>query len=148
MSTLPKRPYLIDILDRELMGVLRKDGRASISKLADILGVSRGTIQNRLDRLVSSGAISGFTIRAHEELETNVVKAIMMIEVVGKSTTQAISKLRSIPQLERLHTTNGAWDLVAEIKTQNLSEFDSVLRDVRSIDYVASSETSILLTSV
>ncbi len=114
-----------------------------------MLHVSRGTVQNRLDRLISSGAILGFTIRAHDELETDLIKAIMMIEVVGKSTAQVISKLRGIPQLEKLHTTNGAWDLVANIKTSNLLEFDRVLRDVRTIDGgVLNSETSILLSSI
>jgi DNA-binding Lrp family transcriptional regulator len=143
-----KHVYLYDSVDKALIAILRADARASISKLAKLLHVSRGTVQNRLDRLISSGAILGFTIRAHDELETDVVKAIMMIEVVGKSTTQVISKLRGIPQLSKLHTTNGSWDLVADIKTSNLLEFDRILREVREIDGVLNSETSILLSSV
>jgi DNA-binding Lrp family transcriptional regulator len=143
-----KRVYLYDSVDKQLIAILRTDARASISKLAKLLHVSRGTVQNRLDRLIASSAILGFTIRAHDELETDVVKAIMMIEVVGKSTTQVINKLHGIPQLQTLHTTNGTWDLVAEIKTSNLLEFDRVLRDVRTIDGVLNSETSILLSSV
>lgn len=147
MSSQKGVPYLHDSLDRQLLALLRSDGRASISQLAAELKVSRGTVQNRLDRLVSSGAILGFTVRAHEEIESNVVRAIMMIEVVGKSTAQVIQKLKGIPQLQKLHTTNGAWDLVAEIVAGNLVEFDHVLRDVRLIDGVLNSETSILLTS-
>jgi len=143
-----KHVYLYDSVDKALIAILRADARASISKLAKLLQVSRGTVQNRLDRLISSGAILGFTIRAHDELETDVIKAIMMIEVVGKSTTQVISKLRGIPQLSKLHTTNGSWDLVADIKTSNLLEFDRILREVREIDGVLNSETSILLSSV
>jgi DNA-binding Lrp family transcriptional regulator len=141
-------PYLYDALDKQLISILRKDARASISKLAQVLHVSRGTVQNRLDRLVSSGAILGFTIRAHEQLESNVVRAIMLIEVVGRSTTQVINKLRGIPQLEKLHTTNGAWDLVADIRATSLEEFDTILREVRSIEGVLNSETSILLSTV
>jgi len=143
-----KRVYLYDSVDKELIAMLRTDARASISTLAKLLHVSRGTVQNRLDRLIDSNAILGFTIRAHDELETDVVKAIMMIEVTGKSTTQVIDKLRGIPQLQKLHTTNGTWDLVAEIITSSLLEFDLVLRDVRTIDGVLNSETSILLRSV
>ncbi len=143
-----KHAYLHDAIDKELVSILRTDGRASISTLAKLLHVSRGTVQNRLDRLVDSGAILGFTIRAHDALETDVVKAMMLIEVVGKSTTQVINKLRGIPQIEKMHTTNGAWDLVAEIRTSNLMEFDLVLRDIRTIDGVLNSETSILLSSV
>lgn len=147
-SQVKKRVYLNDSIDKELVAILRTDARASISTLAKLLRVSRGTVQNRLDRLISSGAILGFTVRAHDELETDVIRAIMMIEVVGKSTAQVINKLRGIPQLDKMHTTNGAWDLVAEVRTSNLLEFDSVLRDVRTIEGVLNSETSILLSSV
>jgi len=143
-----KRAYLHDAVDKELIAILRADGRASISKLASLLNISRGTVQNRLDRLMSSGAILGFTVRAHDELETDIVKAMMMIEVTGKSTNQVIQKLRGIPQLTKLHTTNGNWDLVAEIRASDLQEFDRVLGDVRTIDGVLNSETSLLLRSV
>lgn len=147
-TNITKRAYLHDAIDKELLAILRADGRASVSKLATMLNISRGTVQNRLDRLVSSGAILGFTVRAHDELETDVVKAMMMIEVVGKSTNQVIQKLRGIPQLTKLHTTNGNWDLVAEIRASDLQEFDRVLSDVRTINGVLNSETSILLRSV
>ncbi|MFT5756835.1 MAG: DNA-binding Lrp family transcriptional regulator [Alteromonadaceae bacterium] len=147
-KNIEKRPYLYDSVDKELIAILRTDARSSISKLAKLLHVSRGTVQNRLDRLISSGAILGFTVRAHDQLESDVIKAIMMIEVVGKSTTQVINKLRGIPQLEKVHTTNGSWDLIVEIRTSDLLDFDRVLRDVRTIDGVLNSETSILLRSV
>ena len=140
-------PYIYDSLDNALIAELRKGGRASISALAGSLNVSRGTVQNRLDRLVSSGAILGFTVRVHEHIETEAVRAIMMIEVVGKSTSQVIKTMRGIPELIKLHTTNGAWDLVAELQAANLSEFDGVLRQVREIDGILNSETSILLSS-
>jgi len=147
-SNINKRPYLYDAIDKELIAILRVDARASISKLAKLLQVSRGTVQNRLDRLMSSGAILGFTVRAHDQLESDVIKAVMLIEVVGKTTTQVINKLRGIPQLEKVHTTNGSWDLVAEIRASDLLDFDRVLSDVRMIDGVLNSETSILLRSV
>ena len=140
--------HIYDNLDRDLIGLLRKDGRASLSKLATILNVSRGTVQNRLDRLLSSGALLGFTVRVREDYGLDTIRALMMIEVTGKSASEIIRKLRGIPELVALHTTNGSWDLIAEINTSSLSEFDRILRDVRMIDGVLNSETSILLSSV
>lgn len=140
--------YMYDQLDRDLIGLLRTDGRAPLSKLADILQVSRGTVQNRLDRLLSSGTLHGFTVRVREDYEHDAIRSLMMIEVVGKSTSQVIRKLRGMPELQALHTTNGAWDLVVEIQTASLSDFDRVLREVRMIDGILNSETSILLSSV
>lgn len=140
--------YMYDQLDRELIGLLRTDGRAPLSKLADILQVSRGTVQNRLDRLLDSGTLHGFTVRVREDYEHDAIRSLMMIEVVGKSTSQVIKRLRGLPELQTLHTTNGAWDLVAEIQTTSLNDFDRVLREVRMIDGILNSETSILLSSV
>ncbi|MDA9877565.1 Lrp/AsnC family transcriptional regulator [bacterium] len=137
-----------DSLDRDLISLLRTDARASISKLAEVLKVSRGTVQNRLDRLVATKAIVGFTIRASASIDDGAIRAIMLIEVTGKSTSRIISKLRGLPELQKVHTTNGAWDLVAEIQSSSLAEFDQVLREVRLIDGIANSETSILLSTV
>jgi len=142
------RSVSYDSLDRDLISLLRTDARAPISQLAQALKVSRGTVQNRLDRLISSGAIIGFTIRASVSVDDGAIRAIMLIEVTGKSTSKIISKLRGLPELQKVHTTNGAWDLVAEIQASSLAEFDKVLREVRLIDGIANSETSILLSTV
>jgi len=142
------RRHVYDRLDRDLIALLRHDGRAPLSKIAAILDVSRGTVQNRLDRLMESGALLGFTVRMREDDGLDAVRAIMMIEVVGKSTADVIRRLRRMPELQALHSTNGAWDLVAEVQTSNLADFDRVLREVRTIDGVLNSETSLLLSSV
>ncbi|PRY26880.1 DNA-binding Lrp family transcriptional regulator [Aliiruegeria haliotis] len=139
--------HILDQLDRDLVAILRRDGRAPLSKLAEILGVSRGTVQNRIDRMIASGTLLGFTVRVREDA-TDVIRAVMMIEVVGRSTTEVIRRLRGIPELSQLHTTNGNWDLVAEIQAESLSDFDRILREVRAIDNVLNSETSLLLSSV
>jgi DNA-binding Lrp family transcriptional regulator len=137
-----------DSVDRDLISLLRTDARASISTLAKALKVSRGTVQNRLDRLIATGAIIGFTIRASASIDDSAIRAIMLIEITGKSTSDIIRKLRGLPQLQKVHTTNGAWDLVAEIQASSLADFDNVLREVRLIDGIANSETSILLSTI
>lgn len=140
--------YMPDDLDQRLIALLRADGRASLSRLAGALGVARGTVQNRLDRLIETGTLMGFTIRVREDHDSQTVRAVMMIEVVGKSTTQVIRRMRGLAEIYSLHTTNGKWDLVANIRASSLSDFDRVLREVRMIDGVSNSETSLLLSSV
>ncbi|WP_047465369.1 Lrp/AsnC family transcriptional regulator [Rhizobium rhizogenes] len=140
--------YSPDDLDRRIIGHLRADGRTSLTKLSDALGVARGTVQNRLDRLIETGTLLGFTVRVREDYDLSAVHAVMMIEVVGKSTTQVIRRLRGLTEISALHTTNGNWDLVANIRAASLADFDRVLREVRMIDGVANSETSLLLSSV
>jgi DNA-binding Lrp family transcriptional regulator len=69
----------------------------------------------------------------------------MMIEVSGKSTRRVVQALRGLPQIHALHSTNGAFDLIAEVDVANLAEFDRLLSAVRSIDGIERSETSLLL---
>ncbi|WP_370677374.1 Lrp/AsnC family transcriptional regulator [Pleomorphomonas sp. PLEO] len=140
--------YLPDELDRRLIALLRADGRAPLAKLADLLKVARGTVQNRLERLLETGTLLGFTVRVREDYDDHAVTAVMMVEVIGKSTTQVIRQLRGFPEISSLHTTNGNWDLVANIRAASLSDFDRVLREIRLIDGIANSETSLLLSSV
>ena len=145
---MPDTKHIFDDLDRQLIAQLRADGRAPISKLATILNVSRTTVQTRLDRLLNSGALLGFTVRVREDHADSTIRAVMMIEVIGKSTSQVIRRLRGLSELHQLHTTNGKWDLVAELQTDSLETFDRVLREVRSIDGISNSETSLLLTTI
>lgn len=145
---MPPGYHRFDELDHQMIALLRADGRAPISKLAELMDVSRATVQNRLDRLLESGAVLGFTVRMREDHPENTVRAVMMIGVAGKATDQVIRRLRGLPEVQRLHSTNGNWDLVAELQTTSLEAFDRVLREVRMIDGVSNSETSLLLTSL
>jgi DNA-binding Lrp family transcriptional regulator len=138
----------LDDLDRRLISALREDGRASVASLARTLGVARATVNSRLERLLSTGTVVGFTVRVRDELDPLAIHAISLIEVEGRSTDRVIRQLRGFPEIIALHTTNGGWDLVAELRTETLAEFDHVLGRIRRIEGVVNSETSLLLSSV
>lgn len=135
----------MDDLDHRLISALRNDARASLSELSKRLGVSRGTVQNRLNRLIESEVILGFTVRLKSAAATDRIRAIMMVEVSGRNTRRVAHALRGLPQIHTLYSTNGAFDLVAEIDVANLAEFDRVLSTVRLIEGIERSETSLLL---
>jgi DNA-binding Lrp family transcriptional regulator len=140
--------HVVDALDQRLIALLRADGRAPISQIAAALHVSRGTAQNRLDRLIQAGVILGFTVRVRPDIDERLIRALMTIQLAGKTTTAVIARLRGIPEIRALHTTNGTWDLIAEIGVDTLPDLDRALGTIRAIDGIRSSETSILLTSM
>ncbi len=137
----------MDDKDRRLLTLLRENARLPVSSLAEVLGVSRGTVQNRIDRMVERGDILGFTVRVRPDAEPAQVRAIMMVEVEGERTDRIIKLLRGYPEIAAIHTTNGRWDLVLELKTESLEAFDEALRRIRQIKGIAASETSLLLSS-
>jgi DNA-binding Lrp family transcriptional regulator len=138
----------LDELDRRLLAALRADGRESVASLARRLEVSRATVTSRITRLVSSGTVVGFSVRIHEGQDPNSIRAISLIEVEGRATDEVIRSLRGYPEIESLHTTNGGWDLVAELRVASLEDFDRVLGQIRSVEGVVNTETSLLLSSV
>ena len=140
--------HVVDALDQRLIALLRADGRAPVSQLAAALHVSRGTAQNRLDRLIQDGVILGFTVRVRRDIDEHLIRALMTIQLAGQATTAVIARLRGIPELRALHTTNGAWDVIAEIGVDTLPDLDRVLGTIRAIDGIRSSETRILLASM
>lgn len=137
----------MDDTDRRLVSLLRENARLPVASLAAILGLSRATVQNRIDRLISDGTITGFTIKLRPDAEPTTICAIMMIEIEGERSEQILKALRGFPEVSAIHTTNGRWDLVLELKTANLDAFDKALRRIREMKGIASSETSLLLSS-
>ena len=137
----------MDDIDRELIAVLRADSRTPAALLARRLGVSRGTIQNRISQMIARGDILGFTLRLPSASEPQRVRAIMTIAVEGERSSAVLTALRRIPEVEAVHTTNGRWDLVAELGAADLPAFSEALDQVRRIKGIATTETSILLAT-
>lgn len=134
-------------VDRAIIAALRLDARLSITELALTVGVSRTTAKLRLETLVREGRIRRFTIETDTDVEGEV-RAITMVELQGKMSRNVIRTLTRIPEVATVHATNGAWDLVVEIKTDSLVEFDRVLRQIREVPGVLNSESSLLLAHV
>lgn len=137
----------MDDTDRKLIALLRDNARLPVATLAALLKVSRGTVQNRLDRLQASGVIQGFTLRLLPEAEAGRIRAITLIEVAGERTEAVLRSLRGMAEVSAVHSTNGRWDLVAELTTGTLEGFDAALQRIRQIRGVAATETSLLLTT-
>jgi DNA-binding Lrp family transcriptional regulator len=137
----------MDELDRKLLALLRADARESVAALAARLKVSRGTIQNRIDKMLARGIIQGFTVRTLPDASDHRVRAVMSIAIEGERSGAVVRALRGYPQVAAIHATNGRWDLVAELDTENLGEFSRTLDEIRMIEGIASTETSILLAT-
>lgn len=137
----------MDNADHALISALQKDGRASISNLAADLGVTRTTVKTRLDRLQQSGEIVGFTAVLKSDAMHAPVRGLMLIGIDGRGTERVIRQLASMVAVEALHTTNGKWDLIAELAAQSLEELDGILKRIRLLDGVATSETNLLLAT-
>src|SRR5262245_59817127 len=98
-----------------------------------------------MDRLIESGEIVGFTVQLKSDIQDHPIRAIMLIEIEGKSSDQVVQRLGGLPEVLAIHATNGRWDLIAEIGTSDLPRFDEILRRIRLVEGISATETSLLL---
>ncbi len=138
---------MLDDLDRGLIRLLRLDSRTPAAALAKTLKISRGTVQNRLDRLLSRGDIQGFTVKTRPDVDANRVRAITSIAIEGERSASVVMSLKGFPEVAAVHTTNGRWDLIAELDVETLAAFSATLDNIRQITGIAATETSILLAT-
>ncbi len=137
----------IDDTDQRLIALLRHDARMSAADLAHKLGVSRGTVTNRLRKLEDQQVIVGYTVKLRPQAEPGRIRAWMGIQVEGNQTRRVIASLLGEPGVAALHDTNGRWDLLAEIEVRSMAELSEVLERVRLIGGIRNSETSIHLAT-
>lgn len=137
----------MDKMDERLIGALRHDARASLSQLAAELGWSRATVRARLAKLQNSGEIVGFSVVLKSELLRDPVRGLMMIEIEGRGTDRITRQLGSLSEVRKIYSTNGRWDVIIEIGTQTLEQFDTILGRIRRFEGITSSETSLLLAT-
>jgi DNA-binding Lrp family transcriptional regulator len=137
----------MDDLDRQLVALLRSNAQLPAATIARQLRVARATVQNRIARLEREGVIAGYTVRLATADDGRRIAALMLIAVEGNKVEKVLHSLRGDAAVATLHTTNGRWDIVADLRADSLEEFDRVLSRIRRIEGVASSETNLLLST-
>lgn len=137
----------MDELDRQLIALLRRDARTSVATLAGALGVSRGTVANRMRRLEEARVIQGYTVQLRGDAEPEQIRAWMSIQVEGTQARRVIASLLGEPGVSTLHDTNGRWDLLAELRASSMDELARILERIRLIRGIRSTETSIHLST-
>ena len=142
-----KAPLSLDSTDQRLISLLRKDARLPVAALAAKLGVSRGTVTNRIAKLEGARVIIGYTVQLRPDARPNEIRAWMGILVEGNQTREVIANLLGEPGIATLHDTNGRWDLLAELRAATLAELSEVLERVRLLKGIRGTETSIHLAS-
>jgi DNA-binding Lrp family transcriptional regulator len=138
----------MDETDHRLIAALRHDSRAPLSDLAQMLGLSRATVRSRLARLRERGEIVGYTVVTRADVRQDPVRGLMMIGIEGRGTDRISRQLGAMAELRAVHSTNGRWDIIVEIGTETLEQFDAVLARIRRLDGVVASETNLLLRTL
>ena len=137
----------LDATDRALLALLRDDARAPTAELARKLGLSRTTVQSRMERLQRSKAIAGFTITVPDALEAGLVRAHVLITLAPKRSAAIEQALRRISEVRVLHSVSGPFDLIAVVAAQSIGELDALIDRIGGLDGVERTTTAVLLST-
>ncbi|WP_417462539.1 Lrp/AsnC family transcriptional regulator [Kordiimonas sp.] len=137
----------MDKTDEKLLKLLTLNSREATSSLARKLGLSRSTVQDRINKLVERKVISGFTVKQHEEFEGKLISAHVLLSIDQKYAQQAIGLMKTHAPIKTLYVVSGAYDLIAIVKAPTMEEIDQTLDFILAINGVMKTTTSLVLSA-
>jgi DNA-binding Lrp family transcriptional regulator len=139
-------PTGIDELDARLIRALCETPRAGVMELARQLGVARGTVQARLDKLQQRGIISGFDPDLDIRRMGYEVLAFVSLEIAQGRLADVCSHLREIPEVLEIHSITGPGDLHCRVVARTNDHLQSVIGRILLQQGIVRSTTQIALT--
>lgn len=140
---------MTDQLDADLVALLHAEPRVGMLEASRRLGVARGTVQARLDRLERSGVITGFGPDLDPAALGYAVTAFMTLEIRQGAGRAAISRrLAAIPQVLEAHTISGDGDYLVKVVAHDNADLQRVIDQVVGADVVRTSTVIVLTTEV
>jgi len=133
--------------DNALLAILRENARASTAEIARRLGVSRTTVQSRLERLERRGVIAGYTIRLSEEHARSLLRAHVQLTTMPKLIKQVEAGLRNIAAVRTVHSVSGNFDMIVIIEAQSVGELDELADRIGALEGVERTSTSLILST-
>lgn len=137
----------ISAADEQLLSALRENARASTAEIARRLGLSRTTVQNRIERLERQGVIDGYTVRVRDEYERSRIRAHILVTVLPKQMAAVVKALRAMPEVRVLHSVSGSFDLIAQAAVPTVEEMDVLTDRIGAIEGVERTTSSIILST-
>ena len=135
----------MDDVDKEIIKILKDDGRAGYITIGKQIGLSEGAVRKRIKALSDSGVIRKFTVKIGV---AEGAEAIALLSVNPSFPTQEVSKrIQMIPNVETTYEVTGEYDIVAVIGGMNVVEVNDCVEKIRRVEGITKTNTMIVLRS-
>jgi DNA-binding Lrp family transcriptional regulator len=138
----------VDQLDARILSLFAAEPRIGVLEASRRLGVARGTVQARLDRLASRGVVRGWGPDVDAAAAGYPVTAFVTLEIRQGAHRRIEAHLASIPEVLEAHTITGAGDMLVRVVARTNADLQAVVDAVLAIDGVERSNTVIVLATV
>jgi DNA-binding Lrp family transcriptional regulator len=136
----------IDQLDARLISAMAESPRAGIMELARRLRVARGTVQARLDKLLSRGVVTGFGPDLSLPHLGYVVTAFTTLDIAQGRLADVVEHLADIPEVLEVHAITGPGDLHLRLVARSNDHLQEVINRILEVQGIARTSTVIALS--
>ncbi|MEO3810564.1 Lrp/AsnC family transcriptional regulator [Sphaerisporangium sp. B11E5] len=137
----------LDALDRAIVKALVADARSTYAEIGNLIGLSAPAVKRRVDRLLSSGAITGFTARVEPSALGWTTEAYVELFCRGKTSPTEIGLAVSRhPEVVSACTITGEADALLHIRARDVRHVEQVIERIASEPFVVRTKSSIVLS--
>ncbi|KQQ58593.1 AsnC family transcriptional regulator [Rhizobium sp. Leaf311] len=133
--------------DRALLSLLAENARMPVAELARKLGLSRTTVQARIERLEAEGVIAGYGIRLSDSYLSGLVRAHVLITIAPKALAGVTAALAATKEVTTLHSVSGSFDLIAILTAPSIADLDRLIDGIGALDGVERTLSSVILST-
>jgi DNA-binding Lrp family transcriptional regulator len=136
----------MDEVDEKILRILKDNARITYVEIGEQVGLSEGTVRNRVQALVNTGVIKRFTI---EIANTGKVRSLTMINVEPSTPTYTVSKeVQHLDGVEKIYEVTGEYDIVTIVSHPNIEGINQCIEEIRKIKGVEKTNSIIVLRTV
>lgn len=145
---MPSEPDRLDALDRRVLEAFTRHPRIGVLECSRRLGVARGTVQARLDRMTRAGVITGWGPELDAARMGYEVTAFVTLEIrQGRGHDRVAAHLAAIPEVLEAHTITGAGDMFARLVARSNPDLQRVIDQVVDFEGIVRASTVIALAT-
>jgi DNA-binding Lrp family transcriptional regulator len=137
----------LDDIDQQIVAALRADARASFAQIGAGVGLSAPAVKRRVDRLRSSGVITGFAAVVDPSALGWTTEAYVEVFCQGKTTPAMIAAAVSRhPEVVDACTVSGEADALVHVVAADMRHFEEVLERIGAEKFVVRTKSVLVLS--
>ena len=139
---------MLDETDRRILSVLQRDARTSMRKISEEVGVSLGTVSNRVRKLEGTGVIRGYTVLLDPEKIGWDLNVVIGLRIQKGRLIEIQEKIAKDSRVYGVYDVTGDFDSMVIARARDRSDLDDLSKNVMSVDGVERSVTHLVLNTV
>ena len=140
-----KKEKALDEIDRDILRTLQGNARTSYREIQDKLGISIGTIHNRISKLKKNGVIEGYTLRLNNEKLGYKLAFLIRINCDGKFTEEILNDLTKIPEVCSIFHTTGEQSAALICRFKESDDVHKFIRTLNQKEYITRTNSNMIL---